>query len=120
MSEGVLRLIGMGTVMALVAVSLALIVSRGELSAERLNHAVTRQERDDWKAQAEEAAMRAEALAENAYRCLEREAKARADAAERTAIMEAAKPRQRAETEKTKVVDDETRKRVADRLNRPL
>lgn len=90
------------------------------LAAEKAVHAVTRQERDDWKAQAEEAAMRAEALAENARRCLEREAKARADAAERTAIMEAAKPRQRAETEKTKVVDDETRKRVADRLNRPL
>lgn len=120
MSEGFLRLIGIGTVMALMAVSIALVVTRDELSAERLNHALTRQERDDWKARAEAAATRAEALAGNARRCLEREAQAQADAAERAAIMDAARPRPRTETEKAKVVDDETRQRVADRLNRPL
>ncbi len=90
------------------------------LAAERAAHVVTRQERDDWKARAEAATTRAEALADNARRCLEREAQARADAAERAAIMKAARPRPRTETEKARVVDDETRKRVADRLNRPL
>ncbi len=90
------------------------------LAAERAAHAVTRQERDDWKVQAEAATTRAEALADNARRCLEREAQTQADAAERAAIMEAARPRPRTETEKAKGVDDETRKRVADRLNRPL
>lgn len=90
------------------------------LAAEKAAHAVTRQERDNWKAQAEAALDRAEALADTARACLTREAQARADAAERAAIMEAAQPRPRTEAETAKVVDDETRKRVADRLNRPL
>lgn len=120
MSDGILRLIGIGTVMALGAVSLALVVTRDELNAERLNHAVTRQERDNWKAQTEAALARAEALADTARACLTREAQARANAAERAAIMDAARPRPRTEAETAKVVDDETRKRVADRLNRPL
>lgn len=91
-----------------------------ELKLEKTAHEATRQERDNWKAQAEAALARAEALADTARACLAREAQARADAIERAAIMEVAKPRHRTETEKAKVVDDETRKRVADRLNRPL
>lgn len=91
-----------------------------ELKLEKAAHETTRLKRDTWKAQAEAALARAEALADTARACLTREAQARADAAERAAIMEAAKPRPRTEPEKAQVVDDETRKRVAARLNRPL
>ena len=54
MSEGILRIIGMGTILALVAVSAAFLIAKDELDAERLSHATTAQERDQWKAAAEE------------------------------------------------------------------
>lgn len=73
-----------------------------------------------WRREAEEAINRAEGLAENARRCLAREAQAQAAARERAAIMEAAKPVERTEADRKKVVDDATRKRVIDRLNRDL
>lgn len=93
---------------------------RSALEAEKAAHALTLQERDDWKTQALTARTSAEALAENARACLAREAQAQADATERASIMEQAKPRPRTEVEQAKVVDDETRSRVIERLNRGL
>ena len=90
----------------------------GQLEAERRDHAATLKERDEWKATAEAYRKNAEAQAENARTCLGREAKAALDAAERAAIMKQVKPQARPEQEQ--VVDDETRNRVAGRLNRPL
>ena len=92
----------------------------GQLDAERAAHSVTARECDRWKTAAEAYRKNAEALADNARRCLEREAQAQADAAERAAIMDAARPRPRPETEKARVVDDETRRRAVLRLNRGL
>lgn len=118
MTQFILRLIGIATVLALFGVSIGLTVVMGQLETERLNHAATLKERDEWKAAAEAYQKNAEAQAENARLCLDREAQAALDAAERAAIMQQAKPRPRPEQEQ--VVDDETRTRVADRLNRPL
>lgn len=113
-----LAFIALGFALAAVVQYFAARALESSLTAEEAAHAVTRKERDDWKARAEAAATRTEALAENARRCLAREAQAQADAAERAAIMDAARPRPRTETEKVKVVDDETRKRTVARLNR--
>lgn len=120
MSEGILRAIGIGTVLALLVVSCAFLNTRAELDAERLNHAATAKERDEWRAAAEAYQKDAEAQAENARQCLDREAKAARDAEERAAIVKRARPRPRTAEEKDKVVDDETRARVVARLNRPL
>lgn len=117
-SNFVLRLIGMATVLALFGVSIGLTIIMGQLDAEKLNHAATAKERDEWRAAAEAYQKDAEAQAENARLCLDREAQAALDAAERAAILRQAKPRPRPQQEQ--VVDDETRARVADRLNRPL
>ena len=62
----------------------------------------------------------AEAQKDAVQACLDREAAARKNATERAAILSRAKPTARPQSEKEKVVDDETRGRVADRLNRPL
>lgn len=91
-----------------------------ELALEKAAHETTKKEREDWEAQAQAAKTSAEALADNARACLAREAQALADAAERATIMAEAKPRPRTKAEQTKVVDDETRRRVVDRLNRGL
>lgn len=115
-----LRLIGIGTVFALVAVSYALLLTQGALDTERLHHAATATERDHWKATAEAYRADAEAQAENTRRCLAREAQAQRDAAERDAIVRQAKPRARTTAEQVRVVDDETRRRAVARLNRPL
>ena len=48
-----LRLIGIGTVFALVAVSYSLLLTKGALDTERLHHAATALERDQWKTAAE-------------------------------------------------------------------
>lgn len=114
----ILRLLGMGTVIALVAVSFALVLARGALDAEKLRHAATAQERDRWRAAAETYRKDAEAQAENARQCLGREARVARDAAEREDIMRQARPRARTAGEK--VVDDATRRRAVERLNRPL
>lgn len=89
-----------------------------ELEAERAAHAATARERDRWEAAAEAYRKDAEAQAENARQCLGREAKAARDAAEREDIMRQAKPRAR--TAEEKVVDDATRRRAVERLNRGL
>lgn len=52
--------------------------------------------------------------------CLNREAQAQTDAQARKKILNSAKPRPRLETETKQVVDDETRARIASRLNRDL
>lgn len=118
MTQFILRLIGIAAVPALFGVSIGLTVVIGQLETERLNHAATLKERDEWKAAAEAYQKNAEAQAENARLCLDREAQAALNAAERAAIMQQAKPRPRPEQEQ--VVDDETRNRVAGRLNRGL
>lgn len=51
---------------------------------------------------------------------LSREAQALRDSAARKQILDALRTRPRTETEKQEVVDDETRRAAADRLNRPL
>ena len=68
-----LRLIGIGTVFALVAVSYSLLLTKGALDKERLHHAATALERDQWKTAAEAYRKDAEAQAENARLCLDRE-----------------------------------------------
>lgn len=118
MSGGILRLVGIGAVLALVAVSLAFVIIKGELDAERAAHAATARDRDQWKEAAEAYRGKAVAQAENARRCLARETKAALDLAEREAIVRQAKPRVRSAEEK--VVDDATRRRAVLRLNRPL
>ncbi len=92
----------------------------GQLDAERAAHAVTARECERWKTAAEAYRREAVAQAENARLCLDREANAARDAAERAAIVKQARPRARSAEEKNKVVDDETRRRAAVRLNRPL
>lgn len=86
---------------------------RSSLEMERQAHSQT-------SAQLESALQRAEGLADNARRCLAREAQALADANARAAIMSGATARQRTAEEKEKVVDDATRGRVVERLNRDL
>ena len=107
------------------ALALALLLWRldhvgGELEAEKAAHAVTKQECQRWRAVAEACRQDAEAQAENARLCLERETKAARDAAERANIVKRASPRARSAEEKDKVVDDETRRRAVLRLNRDL
>ena len=53
MTQFILRLIGIATVLALFGVSIGLTVVMGQLETERLNHAATLKERDEWKAAAE-------------------------------------------------------------------
>ncbi|HJB66358.1 MAG TPA: hypothetical protein H9768_08770 [Candidatus Mailhella merdavium] len=91
-----------------------------ELDAERAAHAVTVRECERWKTAAEAYRENAEAQAENTRLCLERETKATRDAAERAAIVKQASPRARTAEEKDKVVDDATRRRAVERLNRSL
>lgn len=121
-------LIGGGAALA-VAVSLLIgcIYLSGRLDAERADHAVTRLERDNaikeglgWKAVTGAANLQRDGLRETLNECLDREREARADAAERAAIMGRATPRERTEAEKKGVVDDATRTKAMDRLNRPL
>ena len=91
-----------------------------ELEAERAAHATTARESERWKAAAEAYWKDAEAQAENARMCLDREAKNAREEAERAGIVQQARPRARSAEEKDKVVDDETRRRAVERLNRPL
>lgn len=99
----------------------------GKLALERSEHQNTKdalaeavKEGNGWKAAYEEAYRAVETHRQATRACLDREAEARAAEQERKAILQAAQPRPRTETENKQVVDDETRKRTADRLNRPL
>lgn len=121
-------LIGGGA--ALIALAALLIVAvslSGRLDTERAGHAVTRLERDNavkeglgWKAASGAANLQRDSLRETLNECLERERGARADTAERAAIMDRAAPRKRTKAGRKGVVDDATRKKAMDRLNRPL
>ena len=98
-----------------------------DLEQEKQAHEATRvtlrqavEDGEGWKAAYEKALEAAEAHKETAAACMERELQARRDRQEREAILQPAKPRQRTEQEQQQVIDDETRKRAADRLNRPL
>ncbi len=52
--------------------------------------------------------------------CFEREADALKDSRDRQAILDSSKPQERTQAETRQVVDDETRRRAIDRLNRPF
>lgn len=88
-----------------------------DLQTRELALQKTIQEVRELRMEADNALARAEGLAENARRCLAREAKAQADTLERVLIMKQVEPRTRTEAEKSKVVDDATRQRVINRLN---
>ena len=97
----------------------------GELKIAKKSHEKTAQElvdakkeSDGWHNAYDEAVQDVFAQRENAQDCLNREVSARVSAAERAAILKQAKPRPRPKQEE--VVDDETRNRIAGRLNRPL
>lgn len=106
--------------LAWVLVVWALNITKDQLEAEKIAHAATAKERDQWMAAAEAYRKEAIAQAQNAQMCLERESKALQEARERDAIVKNAKPRERSAQEKNKVVDDETRHSAVLRLNRPL
>lgn len=95
-----------------------------KLSAAYREQAVQlRQAQEDglgWKAAYEKARDAAQAHKDTAAACMERELQARQDRQAREAILQPVKPRPRTEQEQRQVLDDETRKRAADRLNRPL
>lgn len=100
---------------------------KSDLKLERSEHQNTQDARDEavrrgneWKAAYEEARAAAEANGAAAQACLDREVEARAASQEREEILQASPPRPRTETEQAQVVGNETRKRSADRLNRPL
>lgn len=86
---------------------------RTDLGAEQLAHRET-------KTKLAREMARAEALADNARRCLAREALAQACAAERNAILANAAEEERTPEEKEKVADHATRNAVIERLNRGL
>lgn len=99
----------------------------GKLKLERSEHQTTKdalaeavEKGNGWKVAYETAIRAAEANGKAAQACLDREVEARAASEERKAILQAAPPRPRTETEKSQVVGNETRNRTADRLNRPL
>ncbi len=113
----------------------------GRLGTEQARHETTRRERDAaageglrWKALAEDRDRRIKALREAADQCLDRERAFREDAAAREAILREAAPvaRQPGQTapkagvttgggkSHARIVDDATREKAADRLNRPL
>jgi hypothetical protein len=73
-----------------------------------------------WKAAYEEALFAADAHRTATRACLDREVAATAAREERGAILQAAPPRPRTEQERQQVANDETRKRAANRLNRPF
>lgn len=106
--------------LAWVLVVWTLNITKDQLEAEKIAHAATAKERDQWMAAAEAYRKEAIAQAENTKMCLDREAKASQEAQARAAIVKNAKPCERTAQEKNKVVDDETRHNAVLRLNRPL
>jgi hypothetical protein len=72
-----------------------------------------------WKAAYEEALIAVDAQRTAAQACLDRAVATAAAREERAAILQAAQPRPRTDQERRQVVNDETRRRAADRLNRP-
>lgn len=98
-----------------------------KLTLEQSDHKETRTALDGaiekgngWMAAYHEALDTAQAHKKATQACLDRAVEARAAAEERSTIVQAAQPRPRTDNEQKQVVDDATRKRSADRLNRPL
>lgn len=99
----------------------------GKLDTERAEHKTTKEALADevtksmgWKAAHEESLRAAEAHREATQTCLERAVEVETARKEREALLQAAPPRPRTEAEKQQVVNDATRARAADRLNRPF
>jgi hypothetical protein len=95
------------------------------LEREEAAHTLTKQalaeaikDGQAWKKLHDQALEAVKAQRESTQACLDREVEAFVAKEEREALLRAAQPRQRTEAEKQKVVDDETRKLAADRLNR--
>jgi hypothetical protein len=98
----------------------------GALDLEKSNHKATQEalareveKGAGWKAAYEKALFAADAHRAATQACLDRAVAEAAAREERAAILQAAPPRSRTEQERQQVVNDETRKRAADRLNRP-
>jgi hypothetical protein len=97
----------------------------GALALERAEHRTTQEALTvatekglGWKTAYEEAFEAARARSAAAQACLDRAAEAEQARKEREALLQAAPPRPRTEAEKQEVVNDATRQRAADRLNR--
>ncbi|HIW01532.1 MAG TPA: hypothetical protein H9894_10170 [Candidatus Desulfovibrio intestinipullorum] len=97
---------------------MAILADKNELLTIELQQAEF--ERDASKAQAEIFWGEIVAQTDAAAACLAREAQTAQDAAERKDILEKARSRPRTKKEQDEVVDDETRGRAVERLNRPL
>jgi len=115
----------LGLAVALAALLAATGWLSGSLKAERAEHEAAKaalveevRKGEGWKAAYEEALAAIGAHREATRACLDREEQARTALEERTEILRAAQERPRSEAEKQQVVDDATRKRAADRLNR--
>lgn len=105
-----------GLVFMALALAFALLLWRLDHVSARL--AATERECGQWRAAAEAYRKDAVAQAENARSCLARESETTLAEAERRAIMRRASPTP--PKKDVEVVDDETRRLVIDRLNRPL
>lgn len=114
------RWVGVATCFVWLLLGWRVLYLQSGLDAERTAHVATAKERDQWRAAAEMYQKDAEAQAENARLCLDRETKTARNVEERAAIVKRARPRPRSAEEKDTVVDDETRRRAIERLNRPL
>jgi hypothetical protein len=97
----------------------------GKLALEQSEHNATKdalavevEKGQGWVAAYEEALARAQAQGEAVEACYAREVATATAREERAAILQTAQPRAQTEQEKQQVVDNETRKRAADRLNR--
>lgn len=122
-----MRLMAVALAVALVALA-ALGFGRlqNELEAERTAHAATARSLSTaleanahWKRAGEVLETQLAAQSGVAEACLKREAQAARGAKEREAILREARIEVEAATPQTGVVDHETRRRIADRLNRP-
>jgi hypothetical protein len=97
----------------------------GKLDTERAEHTATKEalareieKGMGWQAAYEKALLSAEAHRQATQECLERALVAETARKEREALLQATQPRPRTEAEKQQVVNDATRARAADRLNR--
>lgn len=121
-----MRLMAAALAVALVALAaLGFGHLRNELEAERAAHAATARSLSTaleanarWKEAAGTLEERIAAQSAMAEACLKREARATRQAKEREAILREARVEGAAQPQ-TGVVDHETRRRIADRLNRP-
>lgn len=101
--------------------------NKNELEREQYEHQATRQQLAEaktaarqWESACEEARKATEAHRQATQACLAREAHAYTAREEREAIYQQARLRPQSDAHRQQVVDDTTRARAADRLNRPL